>query len=107
MWGNASTLFRTVFGHKVVSERLRLTLSQPQFKKGHAMGHPLPRRTFLQVSAASLSTLAIATGAPLARGTQPQTGNHKQKGNKPTNFQIACMTMAYSRFPLQRALAGR
>jgi sugar phosphate isomerase/epimerase len=53
----------------------------------------MDRRTFLGVGA------AVVTGGlrpPLARAADP----------KPTKFQIACMTLPYSRFPLARALKG-
>jgi sugar phosphate isomerase/epimerase len=51
----------------------------------------LSRRTLLQASATALgvSTLACADDA-----------------KKPTEFQIACMTLPYSQFPLARALEG-
>ena len=66
----------------------------------------LPRRTFLKIGAAGLSGLAaeVAHAAPVAaeRTDAQPNGNGKQ----PTRFQIACMTLPYSRFPLQRALTG-
>jgi sugar phosphate isomerase/epimerase len=49
----------------------------------------IDRRSFLAASAAGLSGLALAA----------------ERG-KPTQFQIACMTLPYSQFPLARALAG-
>ncbi len=49
------------------------------------------RRAFLQASAAALA------GAGLARAGEKK---------KLTRFQIACMTLPYSRFPLERALKG-
>src|SRR6516165_5531038 len=49
----------------------------------------IDRRSFLAASAAGLSGLALAA----------------ERG-KPTQFQIACMTLPYSQFPLVRALAG-
>src|SRR5437879_6385713 len=60
----------------------------------------LPRRTFLQVGAAGLAATQL-TRASSAAQTQA-VSNPKQ----PTRFQIACMTLPYSRFPLQRALSG-
>lgn len=57
------------------------------------MTTPIQRRTFLQASAAGLAAAGLAQGQekpPLA----------------PTRFQIACMTLPYSRFPLDRALRG-
>jgi sugar phosphate isomerase/epimerase len=49
----------------------------------------IDRRSFLAAGAAGLSGLALAA----------------ERG-KPTQFQIACMTLPYSQFPLVRALAG-
>ena len=57
----------------------------------------LHRRTFLHLSAVGLAGLyppsAFAQEKPAARG-------------KPTQFLIACMTLPYSQFPLERALTG-
>jgi sugar phosphate isomerase/epimerase len=50
------------------------------------------RRTWLRATAASLA------GVALARATI--------KAGDPTRFQVACMTLPYSRFPLDRALTG-
>src|SRR5882724_3785347 len=47
------------------------------------------RRSFLLASGA-FSMAAVAQAAP----------------SKPTNFQIACMTLPYAQFPLERALEG-
>lgn len=52
---------------------------------------PLNRRQFLAASAASFAV-----------GTLPAAAQDK----KPTQFQIACMTLPYSQFPLERALSG-
>src|SRR5213592_3194126 len=51
----------------------------------------MQRREFLKAAAAALP-LARAAGSPQAK--------------RPTRFQIACMTLPYSQFPLQRALTG-
>jgi sugar phosphate isomerase/epimerase len=53
----------------------------------------LNRRGFLRQSVAGLSALALG---PVAVGQE----------KKPTQFQIACMTLPYSPFPLDRALRG-
>ncbi len=53
----------------------------------------LTRRAFLQTAAAGATALALGS----ARGAEPR---------KPTQFQIACMTLPYSAFPLDRALQG-
>jgi sugar phosphate isomerase/epimerase len=58
---------------------------------------PLSRRSFL-----CLGT-AVASGAVLARhGRAAEPG----AAGKPTQFQIACMTLPYAKFPLARALEG-
>jgi len=51
------------------------------------------RRSWLRASAAGLAGLALNAGRASGRGDA-------------TRFQIACMTLPYSRFPLERALAG-
>src|SRR5687768_14080110 len=56
----------------------------------------LDRRQFIQAGLCALgvSGLGVRAGAqPAARG-------------KPTQFQIACMTLPYGAFPLERALSG-
>jgi sugar phosphate isomerase/epimerase len=58
---------------------------------------PFDRRLFLQASA---SALAGAGLAPAAGKDEPD------RKKKLTRFQIACMTLPYSRFPLERALKG-
>jgi sugar phosphate isomerase/epimerase len=60
--------------------------------------HPLDRRSFLGLSAAGLAALSVGS----AKGTPAEAA---EKG-KPTQFQIACMTLPYSAFPLERALGG-
>lgn len=67
------------------------------------------RRSFLQAgAAASLAGLAAAELAQPAEAAQPADPPRRQqeKNRRPTTFQIACMTLPYSRFPLQRALQG-
>src|SRR5260370_7218830 len=51
--------------------------------------HRPTRRSFL-LSSSAFSMAAVAQPAP----------------SKPTHFQIACMTLPYAQFPLERALAG-
>src|SRR5262245_24018622 len=63
------------------------------------MNHTTNRREFLQLSTAGLAGTALA-GA--ARADDPP----KPRDKKPTRFLIACMTLPYSQFPLQRALTG-
>ncbi len=55
----------------------------------------MDRRTFLAAAAALLP--------PTSRSGLAQD---KPAAKKPTQFQVACMTLPYSRFPLQRALDG-
>lgn len=67
------------------------------------------RRRFLQLGAAEGSSLIVGnvSGAPKP-GVQ-KLGAEKDKAvdnSKPTKFQIACMTLVYSQFPLDRALTG-
>ena len=59
----------------------------------------LSRRSWLQMAAAGL------TGAGLAQVVPPSTAKAGEEAQR-TEFQIACMTLPYSSFPLQRALVG-
>src|SRR5262249_9570710 len=55
----------------------------------------LARRTLLSLGAVGLARIAIANHL------------HAEEGSaKPTRFQIACMTLPYSQYPLARALSG-
>src|SRR5438552_11029288 len=57
------------------------------------------RREFLKITAAGVpfwTDLSLFAGGDLDRGAVKQV----------TEFQIACMTLPYSQFPLQRALTG-
>lgn len=60
----------------------------------------LPRRSFLQASATALGSLALSQ---MARGQEQAAAAPR---GKPTKFQVACMTLPYSQYPLARALAG-
>src|SRR4029453_15499304 len=62
---------------------------------------PIARRSFLQATA--LTGLGLAASSQAEAGTPRPGQNPKQP---PTRFQIACMTLPYSRFPLPRALTG-
>lgn len=57
------------------------------------------RREFLA------STAALA-GAAIVRAQKPAQPVPPAAQQRPTQFQIACMTIVYSRFPLDRALTG-
>jgi len=65
------------------------------------------RRLFLRLGAAGCAGLALPAARVVAvpRG-DPQEKEPPPDRSKPTRFQIACMTLPYSAFPLQRALAG-
>ncbi len=62
---------------------------------------PLSRRSFLQLGAAGLVALPVGHSLEHAVGQEKPA----EKG-KPTQFQIACMTLPYGQFPLERALTG-
>jgi sugar phosphate isomerase/epimerase len=62
---------------------------------------PLDRRAWLRATAAGLAGLAAGAAGSKAAGE----GQSTEKG-KATRFQIACMTLPYSRFPFRRALYG-
>ena len=69
------------------------------------MTPPLNRRSFLQLGAG-------LAGLPLAGASQPALSaalpvqDQLPKKGKTTKFQIACMTLPYAAFPLERALKG-
>jgi sugar phosphate isomerase/epimerase len=68
----------------------------------------LDRRAWLGIAAAGCtgmargaSRLGVAGSRASGSGEAPETPR-----DKPTEFQIACMTLPYARFPLRRALTG-
>jgi sugar phosphate isomerase/epimerase len=63
------------------------------------MSDPITRRSFLATGAAALSLTTLPT-------TGEAAAIQAEKKNDPTRFQIACMTLPYAQFPLQRALTG-
>lgn len=67
------------------------------------------RRWFLRCWATGASAAAcwgvVVEPEGRARAAEPAPEPPRPRG-KPTEFQIACMTLPYSRFPLQRALQG-
>jgi sugar phosphate isomerase/epimerase len=65
--------------------------------------HYPDRRSFLRRSAAGLT--GLVAGPALRAAAQEQTASPAAKG-MPTRFQIACMTLPYAPFPLERALTG-
>lgn len=65
----------------------------------------LHRRAWFRSTAEGLAVLAA--GAALAEAGEKASHNEEPAAaGKPTRFQIACMTLPYSRFPLERALTG-
>jgi sugar phosphate isomerase/epimerase len=63
------------------------------------------RRHLLHLGACGLAGLGAAGLANAARQKPTAKGSPVDRG-KPTKFQIACMTLPYSAFPLERALTG-
>jgi sugar phosphate isomerase/epimerase len=59
----------------------------------------LNRRAFLKGLTASIAAASMP-------GSGSLLGTPSLPGKKPAQFQIACMTLPYSQFPLQRALEG-
>jgi len=68
------------------------------------MSESITRRTFLTASAVSAAALTVANAE--AGELRPNSDEQGDKKPNPTRFQIACMTLPYSRFPLARALQG-
>jgi sugar phosphate isomerase/epimerase len=70
------------------------------------------RRGFLRAGAAAVSAAALvparsAFGAGAAKAAKAGRAEETAKPRgRPTEFQIACMTLPYGRFPLGRALSG-
>ncbi|MFT7640070.1 MAG: sugar phosphate isomerase/epimerase [Pirellulaceae bacterium] len=58
----------------------------------------ISRRAFLAASSVAASSLAVSQMAGVALSEPVNSG--------PTQFQVACMTLPYSKFPLKRALEG-
>src|SRR5687768_452724 len=56
----------------------------------------------------SLLKLGVFAAGSVALGPElrAQDKESAKKPGKPTQFQIACMTLPYSQYPLERALAG-
>ncbi len=62
----------------------------------------LHRRAWLGITATGLAGMACGASGPRQESAKEPTSTR----GKPTRFQIACMTLPYSRFPLDRALSG-
>ncbi|HZW31037.1 MAG TPA: TIM barrel protein, partial [Isosphaeraceae bacterium] len=75
-------------------------------EKPAALG-TMNRRAWLGLGALGLAGIARGATGPQPPASGPRT---KDQGpgtkDQPTRFQIACMTLPYSRFPLDRALSG-
>lgn len=65
----------------------------------------IDRRAFVQ-SAVTGVFAAMNGFVPSAVGQSPSNNPGGGKSGAPTSFKIACMTLPYSQFPLQRALTG-
>jgi len=63
------------------------------------------RRTFLGAAAAGLAA-ALPLCAADVKKEEPKAVEPPVDRSKKTKFQVACMTLPYSQFPLQRALEG-
>jgi sugar phosphate isomerase/epimerase len=68
------------------------------------MSDSLSRRRFIQVGAGGLALSALAESATAGPVQQPVAQPNPK--DPPTRFQIACMTLPYAPFPMQRALTG-
>lgn len=64
----------------------------------------LSRRQFLTAATATLAAATVAQAEPLS--AQEANPAPAQPHGEPTQFQLACMTLPYSQFPLARALEG-
>jgi sugar phosphate isomerase/epimerase len=79
-----------------------------RLRKDRAMNPSnLSRRVFLQAGAAGAALAALPGLAAAGPNPRPAPqANQPNQAKEPTRFQIACMTLPYSAFPLQRALTG-
>jgi sugar phosphate isomerase/epimerase len=64
------------------------------------------RRGWLRASAAGLAGWAATATGSNAASAEPGGPERATDQGKPTRFQVACMTLPYARFPLERALTG-
>jgi sugar phosphate isomerase/epimerase len=75
--------------------------------RGNTTLDGLNRRTWLAITANTLAGTACGSAIPRqAQRTEPSGNSVAANRGKTTRFQIACMTLPYSRFPLHRALTG-
>ncbi len=68
----------------------------------------MKRREFLSAAATGLAAITCGGAAIKSRavGLESSGAEPAARPGKPTHFQIGCMTLPYSRFPLDRALTG-
>lgn len=64
------------------------------------------RRVWLRAAAGGLAALAAGGSSPAAAKAKAPDETASRARGKPTTFQIACMTLPYARFSLERALTG-
>ncbi|HEV3258730.1 MAG TPA: TIM barrel protein [Gemmataceae bacterium] len=64
------------------------------------------RRSFLQLGAIGLSSLATGGIGQAAGPGARSAASARPEKSRPTHFLLACMTLPYSEFPLRRALKG-
>jgi len=69
------------------------------------MSKRISRRKFLATGTIAATGLAF-TSLPASRAAASAPAAQPAKKDPPTRFQIACMTLPYSQYPLQRALTG-
>jgi sugar phosphate isomerase/epimerase len=65
----------------------------------------LDRRSLLQLGTAGIVGLALRRDAA-AQDQLQEKGAERTTSEEPTQFRIACMTLPYSQYPLERSLAG-
>jgi sugar phosphate isomerase/epimerase len=73
--------------------------------QGAVSAETLNRRQLLKLGAAATSAMTVGSLAGSLRAAEDGAAEDSA-ANKPTEFQIACMTLPYRQFPLQRALTG-
>src|SRR5688500_5855430 len=84
--------------------RVMQPLSKPKRAAVRRQSGGFPRRVFIQAVVTGAAGVIAGTHA-VASDEDPEA----QKGTgipRPTNFQIACMTLPYAQFPLERAFSG-
>jgi sugar phosphate isomerase/epimerase len=64
------------------------------------------RRLFLQLGVSGCAGLGLTGYLDAATADQPSAAAKPSDQRRPTQFQIACMTLPYAAFPLERALTG-